>query len=90
MKMIGRLAITLLLVSAAYAADDVVSAVHGTITKVDSGAKTVAIKTPLRQIDVLRIEFYPHKAAVPLQSDQARRPGTDERIGYQVAGIAAQ
>jgi hypothetical protein len=45
MKMIGRLAITLLLVSAAYAADDVVSAVHGTITKIDSGAKTVAIKT---------------------------------------------
>lgn len=45
MKMIGRLAITLVLVSAAYAADDVVSAIHGTITKIDSGAKTVAIKT---------------------------------------------
>jgi hypothetical protein len=45
MKMIGRLAITLLLFSAAYAAEDVVSAVRGTITKIDSGAKTIAIKT---------------------------------------------
>jgi hypothetical protein len=32
-------------VSAAYAADDVVSAVHGTVTKVDSAAKTVVVKT---------------------------------------------
>src|SRR5579863_2188027 len=51
---------------------------------------TVAIEAPFRQIDVLRIEFYSHKAAVPLQSDQARRPGTDERIEYQVAGVAAE
>lgn len=28
-----------------FAADDVVSAVHGTVTKVDSGAKTIAVKT---------------------------------------------
>lgn len=37
----------LLAISAAmsFAADDVVSAVHGTVTKVDSGAKTVAVKT---------------------------------------------
>jgi len=32
-------------VASARAADDVVSAVHGTITKVDAGAKTVTVKT---------------------------------------------
>lgn len=34
-----------LLASLSFAADDVVSAVHGTITKVDSGTKTVVVKT---------------------------------------------
>lgn len=34
-----------LLVLSARAADDVVSAVHGTVTKLDSGAKTMVVKT---------------------------------------------
>jgi len=45
MKLIGRLILTLLLTSAAYAAQDVVSAVHGTIKKIDSATKTIVIKT---------------------------------------------
>jgi hypothetical protein len=45
MKKIGSLILALLLVSAAYAAQDVVSAVHGTIKKVDSPTKTIVVKT---------------------------------------------
>jgi len=39
------LAVAGLLVFAVRAAEDVVSAVHGTITKLDSGAKTLVVKT---------------------------------------------
>jgi ABC-type sulfate/molybdate transport systems ATPase subunit len=46
MKSIIRMSLALLLLSAlGWAADDVVSAVHGTITKVDSVTKTIAVKT---------------------------------------------
>jgi len=38
------LAVATLIVSAAYAADDVVSALHGTVTKVDSASKTIVVK----------------------------------------------
>ena len=40
---IGVLLISL--VSVAFAAEDVVSSTHGTITKIDKAAKTIAIKT---------------------------------------------
>jgi hypothetical protein len=39
------LAVAALLVFAARAADDVVSAVHGTVTKLDAGTKTMVVKT---------------------------------------------
>jgi len=39
------LSVAALLVFAVYAADDVVSAVHGTVTKVDAGAKAIVVKT---------------------------------------------
>jgi len=39
------LTIAILLVFAVYAADDVVSVVHGTVTKVDSASKTIVVKT---------------------------------------------
>src|ERR1700757_4804508 len=46
MKNLVRLVtVATLLVFAAYAADDVVSAVHGTVTKVDSATKTMVVKT---------------------------------------------
>src|SRR5580700_7715453 len=45
MKNTLRLLAVLLLVSGICAAQDVVHAVHGTITKVDSASKTVAVKT---------------------------------------------
>ncbi|HTP68297.1 MAG TPA: hypothetical protein VMJ35_05285 [Dongiaceae bacterium] len=39
------LVVCTLAIFAAYAADDVVSAVHGTVTKVDSASKTMVVKT---------------------------------------------
>ena len=45
MKTIGSAVLALLLISAAYAAEDVVTAVHGIIKKIDSVTKTVVIKT---------------------------------------------
>jgi len=44
MKMIGNVILALSLVSFAYAAKDVVSAVHGTITKVDAATKIIVLK----------------------------------------------
>ncbi|MFZ0761484.1 MAG: hypothetical protein WAM69_16170, partial [Candidatus Sulfotelmatobacter sp.] len=44
--MIGTVVLTLLLVLTAFAAaEDVVSAVHGTITKIDAASKTIVVKT---------------------------------------------
>ena len=45
MKTFLRIILVLSFVSAVYAADDVVTAVHGTIEKVDSGTKTIVVKT---------------------------------------------
>jgi hypothetical protein len=45
MKRTGRIILALMLVATVYAADDVVSAVHGTIESVDSHTKTVLVKT---------------------------------------------
>src|SRR5271169_3618155 len=44
MKTIIRVVLALSLVSAAYAVDDVVSAVHGTVTKIGSAGKVVVVK----------------------------------------------
>ncbi len=43
-KLIGVAIAGMFCISAAYAADDVVSAVHGTVTKIDLASKTVAVK----------------------------------------------
>ena len=45
MKKALRVILALSLASAIYAADDVVSAVHGTVEKVDSAGKTIVVKT---------------------------------------------
>lgn len=45
MKAITYVVLTIFLASAAHAADDVVSAVHGTVEKVDSSTKTILVKT---------------------------------------------
>jgi len=45
MKIIGSVVVALSLVLSAYAAEDVVGAVHGTITKVDLATKTIVVKT---------------------------------------------
>lgn len=45
MKTIGIALLSLAFALFAFADEDVVTAIHGTVTKVDKGAKTVAIKT---------------------------------------------
>lgn len=45
MKSLGGIFLTLVLVSTVCAAEDVVTAAHGTLEKVDSGTKTVVVKT---------------------------------------------
>jgi hypothetical protein len=45
MKPIANIVVALMLGTAAYGAQDVVSAVHGTIDKIDSGTKIVVVKT---------------------------------------------
>jgi hypothetical protein len=45
MKIMLRIALALSLVSLGYAADDVVSAVHGTVEKVDAAGHTIVVKT---------------------------------------------
>jgi hypothetical protein len=46
MKTVLRIvALTALFALAVYAADDAASAIHGTVTKVDAGAKTITVKT---------------------------------------------
>jgi arginine repressor len=44
-NLVRFLVVSTLLAFAVYAADDVVSAVHGTVTKVDSATKTMVVKT---------------------------------------------
>jgi hypothetical protein len=45
MKPIANIVVALMLGTAAYGAQDVVNAVHGTIDKIDSGTKIVVVKT---------------------------------------------
>jgi hypothetical protein len=45
MKLIAKVVLAVTLATAAYGAQDVVSAVHGAIDKIDSGTKTVVVKT---------------------------------------------
>ena len=45
MKTSAQFVLALTLISAAYAGQDVVSALHGTIDKIDSGSKIVVVKT---------------------------------------------
>jgi hypothetical protein len=44
-KLLSTFAVAALLAMAAVAADDVVSAIHGVVTKVDDAAKTIVVKT---------------------------------------------
>lgn len=45
MKTMSRVVLVLALVSAAYAVQDVVTAVHGTVDKIDAAGKVVVVKT---------------------------------------------
>ena len=45
MNVVRLVAVTVLAAFSLYAADDVVTAVHGTVTKIDSASKTMVVKT---------------------------------------------
>lgn len=45
MKIVSKIALLIALVSAAYAVEDVVSAVRGTVDRIDRGTRTVVVKT---------------------------------------------
>jgi arginine repressor len=45
MRTLARVMVAFLTVSVAFAADDVVSAVHGSVEKIDSTSKTIVVKT---------------------------------------------
>ena len=83
MKPIAHVVLALMLATAAYGAQDVVSAVHGTIDKIDSGTKTVVVKTAdgtRRSLHLLAIQ--PKKDASPKTksgvSDTKKRFPNDE------------
>ena len=92
MKTLKKVVLTLFLVSAAYAADDVVSAVHGTITKIDSGAKTIAVKVAdgtehsIHVVDKTAVHSADASEAVAKDSWHGLKEGTEVVVHYTTKG----
>lgn len=92
MKIIGSVALALLLVSAAYAAEDVVSAVHGTIKKVDSATKTIVVKTSdgtehtVHFLDKTTVHGVDASAAAAKDSWHGLKEGTEVVAHYTTKG----
>jgi VCBS repeat-containing protein len=92
MKLIGRVIVTLLLASVAYAAQDVVSAVHGTIKKVDSVTKTIVVKTAdgtehtLHFLDKTAVHGVDASAAAAKDSWHGLKEGTEVVAHYTTKG----
>jgi len=92
MKTIGSLMLALMLVATAYAADDVVTAVHGTITKVDSTTKTIAVKTAdgtehsLHFVDKTTVHGADASAAAAKDSWHGLKEGTEVVAHYTTRG----
>ena len=84
--------LTVFLVSGAYAAEDVVSAVHGTITKVDSTAKTIVVKMAdgmehsMHVIDKTAIHDANTTAADAKDSWHGLKEGTEVVVHYTREG----
>ena len=92
MKAIGSVVLALLLVSAVYAAQDVVSAVHGTIKKVDSATKTIVVKIAdgtehsMHFLDKTAVHGVDASAAAAKDSWHGLKEGTEVVAHYTTKG----
>ncbi len=92
MKMMGRAVLVLLLVSVAYAAEDVVSAVHGAVKKIDTGAKIVVVKTAdgtehtIHFLDKTTVHGVDTSAAAAKDSWHGLKEGTEVVAHYTTKG----
>ena len=92
MKTIGSVVLALLLVSAVYAAQDVVSAVHGTIKKVDSATKTIVVKIAdgtehsMHFLDKTAVHGVDASAAAAKDSWHGLKEGTEVVAHYTTKG----
>jgi hypothetical protein len=92
MKVIGSIILTLLLVAAAFAAEDVVTAVHGTVTKVDAATKTIVIKTAdgtehsMHVLDKTAVHGVDASAAAAKDSWHGLKDGTEVVAHYTAKG----
>src|SRR5260370_2096484 len=82
MKTFLRIILVLSFVSAVYGADDVVTAVHGTIEKVDSGSKTIVVKTD----DGIHHSFLVVYATAVLGADASKEAAKDSWHGLDKCG----
>jgi hypothetical protein len=92
MKTIKKAVLAVLLVSAAYAADDVVSAVHGTIKKVDSTTQTIVVKTAdgtensVRVVDKTAVHGVDASDAAAKDSWHGLKEGTEVVVHFSKNG----
>lgn len=92
MKMIGSVVLALLLVAGAYAAQDVVSAVHGAIKKIDSTTKTIVVKTAdgtehtMHFLDKTTVHGVDASAAAAKDSWHGLKEGTEVVAHYTTKG----
>jgi hypothetical protein len=91
-RTVGSIILTLSLVAFSYAAEDVVSAAHGTIEKIDSATKTIAVKTKdgtehsLRLLDSTAVHGAKTSAEVSKDSWHGLTKGTEVVAHYTKHG----
>jgi hypothetical protein len=94
MKALRRIIIAFLFVVPAFAAEDVVTAVHGTIEKIDSGTKTVVVKTDdrtrhsLHVLDKTAVHGADATAAASKDSLRGLKEGGEVVVYYTKRGTA--
>jgi hypothetical protein len=92
MKIIGSVIIAMSLVLSAYAADEVVRAIHGTVEKVDSATQTFAVKTAdgtdhtLHVLDRTAGHGADKSAAALTASLRGLKEGTEVVVHYTTRG----
>jgi len=91
-KSLGVLGVAVLLTFALQAADDVVSALHGTITKLDSGTKTIVVKSKdgtestVRFVDKTAVRGADKTAAGAKDAFQGLSEGSEVVVHYSAKG----
>jgi hypothetical protein len=95
MKTIAKVVLALILVSAAYAAEDAVSALHGTVDAIDSGTRTIVLKTAdgtrhsLRLLDETAVHGAERSAQVSKDSWHGLTQGSEVVAHYTKRGTEA-